>query len=71
MHFDDGVLPEEYSRYIGKKIIFITIALICLVLIFVVGISLGAVKISFIDVVKSLAGVTISKRFDIIIFNIR
>ena len=71
MHFDDGILPEEYSRYIGKKIIFITIALICLALIFVVGISLGAVKIPFIDVVKSLAGVTVSKRFDIIIFNIR
>ncbi|MCK5541987.1 MAG: iron ABC transporter permease [Desulfobacterales bacterium] len=71
MHFDDGVLPAEYYKYIGKKIIFITIALICLVLLFVIGISVGAVQIPFIDVVKSLAGMTVSKRFDIIIFNIR
>ena len=71
MHFDDGVVPAAYSQYIGKKIIFIVIALVCLVLVLVIGISLGAVQIPFIDVVKSLAGVTVSKRFDIIIFNIR
>jgi iron complex transport system permease protein len=71
MHFDDGVLPAKYSQYIWKKIVFITIILIFLILMFVIGISLGAVHIPFIDVVKSLAGLTVSKRVDIIIFNIR
>ncbi len=73
MHLDNGVgvMPEAYSRYIRKKIILITIAFICLLLIFVAGISLGAAHIPFPDVIKSLAGHTVSKKFDIIIFNIR
>ncbi len=71
MHFDDGVLPKEYAQYTGKKVLFIVTALLGLVLMFVSGVCLGAVEIGFFDVVKSLAGSTISRQFDIIIFNIR
>ena len=76
MHFDDGVLPIEYSRYIWKKVLLINLALICLVIIFALGISFGVVKIPFVDVVKSLfspvfSNMAVSERFNIIIFNIR
>ncbi len=76
MHFDNGAVPAGYSQYIEKKIIFITIAFICLAVVFVAGISLGTVQIPFFDVIKSLTSpifpnLAISKRFDIIIFNIR
>ena len=76
MHFDNGTIPLDYSRYIGKKIIFIVVACICLAVAFTAGISLGVVKIPFIEVIKSLAsqiipGMVISKKIEIIIFNIR
>ncbi len=71
MHFDDGVLPHEYSHYIRNKIFFITAVIVCLILMFLIGLSLGAVNISIADVIKSLAGQNVSTRFDIIIFNIR
>lgn len=71
MHFDDGIVPVEYSKYIGGKVLFIAIALVCLIFVFIVSLSLGAVQIPFFDVIKSLLGQAVSKRFDIIIFNIR
>ncbi|MEA1968124.1 MAG: iron ABC transporter permease [Thermodesulfobacteriota bacterium] len=71
MHFDDGEVSLAYSSYISGKKVFLTAALFLLVLMLVWGISLGAVSIPFVDVLKTLAGFSVSKQFDIIIWNIR
>jgi iron complex transport system permease protein len=71
MHFAEGKVPIEYTRYIGRKSVFIGGSIILLAFLLIVSISLGAADISLEEVVLTLVGKTISKRFDIIIWNIR
>ena len=71
MHFSDGEVPAEYRRYIGWKVTLIIIVAVLLALMIVVAISMGAANIPISSVAKSLVGMTVSKRFDIIIWNIR
>jgi iron complex transport system permease protein len=71
MHFSDGDVPAEYRRYIGWKVALIGIVAALLALMLVVAISTGAANIPITSVAKSLMGLTVSKRFDVIIWNIR
>ena len=71
MHFSDGQVPDEYRRYIGWKVTLICVVAAALVLTLVVAISMGAARIPFTDVVSSLIGGAVSKRFEIIVWNIR
>ena len=71
MHLNDGEAPEAYIRYIGRKSWFIGLSLVAISAVFVVGISLGAANISLWDVVQTLLGKTVSKRIDLIIWQIR
>jgi iron complex transport system permease protein len=71
MHFDQGQLPVEYTRYIGRKAVFITAVFCFLMVLLVVSISLGAVSIHWLDVLRTLTGFKVSNQYDIIIWNIR
>lgn len=71
MHFDDGLIPEDYRKYTSRKIAFILILLACLALVFLTGLSSGTVHIPLADVIRTLSGSTVSKKFDVIIYDIR
>ena len=71
MHFANGQIPIEYTRYIERKTLFVGFSILFLTFLFVFNISLGAVNIPLQDVIKTLLGITVSKRFDVIIWNIR
>jgi iron complex transport system permease protein len=71
MHFAQGQVSTEYTRYIKRKSVFILGSISFLVFLLLLSVSLGAVNIPLSDVVLSLLGKTISKRVDIIIWNIR
>ncbi|WP_207259971.1 iron ABC transporter permease [Desulfovibrio sp. Huiquan2017] len=71
MHFSDGQVPAEYRRYIGIKLLLICLTGGLLALALVISISMGAAHIPLADVGRTLAGWTVSKRYDVIIWNIR
>lgn len=71
MHFSDGQVPAEYRRYIGLKLAAVCLTGGLLALALVVSISLGAANIPLDDVGKTLMGWAVSKRYDVIIWNIR
>ena len=71
MHFHDGEVPAEYRRYIGWKASLIMVLAGLLAVTLVVAVSLGAARIPIGDVAASLFGAVVSKRSDIIIWNIR
>ncbi len=71
MHFADGQIPLEYTRYINRKLAFIGGSIVLLGFLLVVSVSLGAANIPLPDVFLALVGKAISKRFEIIIWNIR
>jgi iron complex transport system permease protein len=71
MHFTEGQVPIEYTRYTGRKSVFIGGNIVLLAFLLIVSVSLGAADISLGEVVLTLVGKTISKRFDIIVWNIR
>lgn len=71
MHFADGEVPQEYRRYIGRKVGLIvasSVALLCLV---IVSVSLGAADVPLADVVRALIGRPASDQFARIVWNIR
>ncbi len=71
MHLEDGHIPVEYSRYIGRKVMLIGGTALLLGVALVVAISLGAAHVPMLDVAKSLVSMAVSKRFDIIVWQIR
>jgi iron complex transport system permease protein len=71
MHFSDGRIPVEYRQYISWKIALVVITGCLLAAALVIAVSLGAADIPLMDVARSLTGGSVSKRFDIIIWNIR
>jgi len=71
MHFAEGQVPIEYTRYIGRKSVFIVGSIVFLAFLLIVSVSLGAADISLAEVVLTVVGKTISKQFDIIVWNIR
>ncbi|WP_316897690.1 iron ABC transporter permease [Pseudodesulfovibrio indicus] len=71
MHFEDGQVPDEYRRYIGWKVGLVCLTGGLLALALVISISLGAAHIPLDEVTRALFGSASSKRFDVIIWNIR
>ncbi|MFP4657963.1 MAG: iron chelate uptake ABC transporter family permease subunit, partial [Desulfonatronovibrionaceae bacterium] len=53
MHFKDGTVPAEYSRYVGRKAFFVLVCLLALAFLLVLSVSLGAVYIPFPEVIKT------------------
>ncbi|BCS88977.1 FecCD family ABC transporter permease [Pseudodesulfovibrio sediminis] len=71
MHFSDGTIPVEYKRYISWKVGLVVLLAGLLVTSLVVAVSLGAAGIPLDEVAKSLLGGAVSRRHDVIIWNIR
>jgi iron complex transport system permease protein len=71
MHFSDGEIPKEYTRYIGRKVLFILILALALGIGLVLAVSLGSAVIPWPEVLKSLVRLSTDHRFEIIIWNIR
>jgi iron complex transport system permease protein len=71
MHLADGRISREYTRYVNFKLVFMGLALVALALGLMFSLSLGAAEVPFSAVVKTLLGISVSKRFDIIVWNIR
>ncbi|BDQ33493.1 FecCD family ABC transporter permease [Pseudodesulfovibrio portus] len=71
MHFSDGSIPDEYRRYIGWKSALLFVVTGALSVSLLVAVSLGAAHIPLADVARSLAGAAVSKRFEMILWNIR
>lgn len=71
MHLNGGQIPVEYSRHIKGKWGFLVLGLLVTIAVLMYSIGKGPVTISILDVVKTLSGTTVSKQFDLIIWNIR
>jgi iron complex transport system permease protein len=71
MHLEHGEIPLEYQTYISRKMLFISGSLVLLVVVLLVSVSLGAVTIPLGNVAKTLLGQSVTKQWDIIIWNIR
>jgi iron complex transport system permease protein len=71
MHFSDGESPREYTRYIGRKVLFILALILALFAVLVLAVSLGSAVIPWSEVLKSLLRVSADQRFEIIVWNIR
>ncbi|MGD9134989.1 MAG: iron chelate uptake ABC transporter family permease subunit, partial [Desulfobacterales bacterium] len=71
MHLADGQVPREYNRYISYKLGFMGLAAVALTLAMAVSLSLGAAGLPLSAVAKTLLGISVSKRFDTIVWNIR
>jgi iron complex transport system permease protein len=71
MHLAGGEKPQEYRRYVSYKLGFMGLAAAALVLAMAVSLSLGAAGVPVSAVAKTLLGVSVSKRFDLIVWNIR
>ena len=71
MHFADGKIPADYLAYTRHKGLWILGGLFLLLFLFIVAISVGAVNIPPVDVVKTLFGSQVSDQWDRIIWNIR
>jgi iron complex transport system permease protein len=71
MHFHQGQIPAEYQRYIGRKIAFLVVLALLLVLALLVAVSRGAAEIPLITVAQTLIGMETSRQSELIIWNIR
>ncbi|CCO22938.1 FecCD family ABC transporter permease [Maridesulfovibrio hydrothermalis] len=71
MHFDDGQVPAEYSKHIRRKLFFIFAGIFLTAAMLIISIGMGPVSISAPETLFTLLGDTISRRFDLIIWNIR
>ena len=71
MHLDDGQISRDYRRYVSFKIGFMALAVAGLILALAVSLSLGAAGVPLSAVAKTLLGIGVSKRFDMIVWNIR
>jgi iron complex transport system permease protein len=71
MHFHQGQIPAEYQRYIGRKITFLVVLALLLVLALLVAISRGAAEIPLLTVAQTLIGMETSRQSELIIWNIR
>jgi iron complex transport system permease protein len=71
MHLADGEVSREYTRYVSFKLGFVGLATAALALALAVSLSLGAAGVPLPDVARTVLGISVSKRFDMIVWNIR
>lgn len=70
-HFDNGHLPQEYTTYIRRKVLFLGFLVLLGFFCFILAISLGSVHVPAWEVLRTLAGVSEETRFKTIVLNIR
>jgi iron complex transport system permease protein len=67
----DGRVIAAYSRHVLGKIVFILAAVVALVVALVVSLSLGAAKVPVLDVARTLVGLHVMERHEVIVWSIR
>lgn len=70
-HLNHGRIPAEYTAYIGRKVYFLAGLGFLAVVLFILAISLGAVRVPMQEVLRALCGIETDAHFQIIIHNIR
>lgn len=71
MHLQSGRIPDEYRRYVDRKSLFISLLGVLVVVLVVVGVSVGAATLPLADVGRTLLGASVSPQMDAIIWRIR
>jgi iron complex transport system permease protein len=71
MHLANGHVSRTYTRYIHIKLAFMGFTLVLLFVGMALSLSMGASGIPFPDVAKTLLGLSVSDRFDMIVWQIR
>jgi len=71
VHLEDGRVPEEYTKYTGRKLLLNLAGLLVLFLLFIVSISVGAVPIPLGQVLRALFTGGASHQVNMIVMNIR
>jgi len=70
-HSDDAAIPDEYTAYVGRKVFFIVGLAIIASFLLVIAISLGAVRVPLLEVLRALFGMETDDRWRIIVHDIR
>lgn len=71
MHTDLDTKPNEYKKYIFRKILFMIISFISLIILFLLSLSLGAVKIAWQDLMHAFFTGEVTRKIGLIIYQIR
>lgn len=71
MHFVHGQIPADYTDHIRAKYIFILLGFVLAATTLVFSIGTGPVPISAADTLITLLGNSISRQYDLIVWNIR
>jgi iron complex transport system permease protein len=71
MHLNNGTVPDDYRSYTNRKVRWILAGIVCSFALFISAISVGAVAIPPLEVIQSLAGVSASVKWDMIVWNVR
>lgn len=71
MHLNEGNVPADYQTYLNRKVHWIIAGAILSFALFVMAISVGAIAIPPVEVIQSLLGITVSEKWDRIVWNIR
>ncbi|MFP4350437.1 MAG: FecCD family ABC transporter permease [Thermodesulfobacteriota bacterium] len=70
-HLTHGRIPAEYTTYISRKAYFLTGLCFAAVVLFIMAVSLGAVRVPMQEILRAFTGMDTDARFRIIIYNIR
>lgn len=70
-HLQHHHIPAEYTAYLGRKIAFLAGLALLAAALLVLAISLGPVRLPAGEILRSLAGLEVDPRHQIIIHNIR
>jgi len=71
MHLENGTIPEEYTKYTGRKLLLNLAGLLALLVLVVFSISLGAVPIPPGQVFRALFAGDAPRQVQMIVLNIR
>ncbi len=71
MHFGDGRVPAAYLAHIGRKKLYLVLALAALAVLFVASVSLGPVRVPPLQVLAAFFGQAASPRDQVIVMSIR
>lgn len=70
-HFDHCEVPEAYNAYIRRKVLFLTGMVLLTSVLLILSVSLGAVRVPSLEVVKTFLNLDPDPRFAIIVHRIR
>jgi len=71
MHLEEGIVPQEYRKYVRAKINFLITGAVALCVLVVVSVSVGPVTFHPVDVLRTIFGGHVSQKLDVVIFRIR